>query len=190
MIFGEAQKWMKTMEEEAAKQIQFMLSKHTLSELITNLVFIALFAGVGEELFFRGVLQRLIIKWTKSPWAGIIITAALFSAFHFQFFGFIPRFLLGVLLGSIYWYSGSLWAAMLAHFVYDGLMIVLIYLNPSMAQNIDATILQQTTMQLVFSAVLSLLLTSLVVWQMKKRSVANYAVIYNDDDVPKDELSF
>jgi membrane protease YdiL (CAAX protease family) len=59
---GSTQQWMKSMEENAAKQIRFMLQKHTLSELFKNLVFIALFAGIGEELFFRGVLQRLLIK--------------------------------------------------------------------------------------------------------------------------------
>src|SRR5207248_7937312 len=115
---GTTQKWMKSMEEDAAKQIQFMLHKHTPSELILNLIFISLFAGIGEELFFRGILQRLFIRAFKNPWAGIIVTALIFSGFHLQFFGFVPRFLLGILLGLIYWYSGSLWAAIAAHFTY------------------------------------------------------------------------
>ena len=117
--FGGAQKWMQSMEDEALKQIKFMLAKRTISELITNIIFISLFAGVGEELFFRGVLQRLFIKAFKNPWLGIIVTAFLFSALHIQFFGFIPRFLLGILLGAMYWYSGSLLTAIVAHFAYD-----------------------------------------------------------------------
>jgi uncharacterized protein len=190
MVFGGAQKWVKSMEDEASKQIQFMLSKHTPKELIVNLVFIALFAGIGEELFFRGVLQRLMIKLTKNPWTGIIITAALFSGFHFQFFGFIPRFLLGILLGAVYWYSGSLFTAMLAHFAYDGLMIVLIYFNPSMAESTDATLLHQTNLQLLFSATLSLLLTLLIIWQMKKRSSASFVEVYKGDNETPDEFTF
>ena len=76
--FGSAQQWMQSMEDDAAKQIKFMLGKHTPGELLTNVIFISVFAGVGEELFFRGVLQRLFIKALKSPWAGIIFTAILF----------------------------------------------------------------------------------------------------------------
>lgn len=188
ILFGEALKWVKTLEEEAAKQIQFMLNRHTLSELILNLVFIAVFAGVGEEIFFRGVLQRLIIKATKNPLAGIMITAAVFSMMHLQFFGFIPRFLLGAILGAIYWYSGSLWTAIIAHFLYDAFMIVLIYLNPELIKNPETSLLQQSQMQLLFSAVVSLLLTMFLLREMKKRSTSSYAEVYKDD-MPAPELN-
>lgn len=190
MFTGETEKWLKNMEQDAARQIQFMLNRHTLKELIMNLIFIALFAGVGEELFFRGVLQRLFIKLTRSPWLGIILTAALFSAIHFQFLGFIPRFLLGILLGCIYWYSGSLWPAIIAHFFYDGFMVVLIYINPEMIENVDATIIQKSSLQLVLSAILSLIVTLVVVWQMKKRSETTYADVYKGDDEETDQFSF
>jgi len=188
IVSGEAQKWMKSLEEEAAKQIQFMLSKHTVSELFLNLVFISLFAGVGEELFFRGVLQRLFIKLTKNPWAGIIITAILFSGVHFQFFGFLPRLFLGILLGALYWYSGSLWTAILAHFVYDGLIIVLVYFKPEMAADSNATIVNPA--QLTLMAFISAVLTFVVVWQMIKKSKTSYAAVYKDDEPPHDEFSF
>lgn len=190
MFTGETEKWLKNMEQDAARQIQFMLNRHTLKELIMNLIFIALFAGVGEELFFRGVLQRLFIKLTRSPWLGIILTAALFSAIHFQFLGFIPRFLLGILLGCIYWYSGSLWPAIIAHFFYDGFMVVLIYINPEMIENVDATIIQKSSLQLVLSAILSLIVTLVVVWQMKKRSETTYADVYKGDNEETDQFSF
>lgn len=187
---GSSQEWVKSLEEEAAKQIEFMLTKHTPGELMLNLIFIALSAGVGEELFFRGVLQRLFIRLTKSPWAGIIITAALFSAFHLQFLGFLPRFFLGILLGAIYWYSGSLWTAILAHFVYDGLTIVIIYANPAMAKDVDATITQQSGGQFILTALISLLITILVVWQMKKHSKVSYQEVYKNDKTALDDLSF
>jgi len=188
IIGGEAQKWMKNMEEEAAKQIQFMLNKHTPKELFLNLIFISVFAGIGEELFFRGVLQRLFIKITKSPWAGIILTAALFSGFHLQFYGFLPRLFLGVLLGALYWYSGSLWTAIIAHFIYDGLIIVIAYANPEMIKDPNATIVDPA--QLSLMALVSAALTFLVLWQMIKRSKTNYAAVYKDDNPPYDKFSF
>jgi uncharacterized protein len=185
---GEAQKWMKSMEEEAARQIQFMLSKHTPGELFLNLIFISVFAGVGEELFFRGVLQRLFIKLTKSPWAGIILTAILFSGFHLQFFGFLPRLFLGILLGALYWYSGSLWTAILAHFVYDALIIVLVYANPQMVKDANATIVDPA--QLSIMALVSAALTFVIVLQMIRKTRTSYAAVYKEDDAPRDPFSF
>ena len=176
---SDTQKWMKGMEEEAAKQIQFMLAKHTIGELLTNLVFISLFAGIGEELFFRGILQRMFIRVFKNPWMGIVFTATIFSAIHFQFFGFFPRLALGVVLGAIYWYSGSLWAAMIAHFIYDGFIIVLAYFNPTLVSNPDASIMSANS--LLPLGIVSLIATVFLLWQMKKNSSVSYQEIYRDD---------
>jgi hypothetical protein len=185
---GETQRWMKSMEDDAARQIQFMLNKHTPGELILNLIFISLFAGIGEELFFRGILQRLMIRAFKSPWLGIAVTALLFSGFHLQFFGFVPRFLLGMLLGAIYWYSGSLWTAIIAHFVYDGLIIVLAYLNPEMIKNPNASMINPANM--TGMALVSAVLTVVLILQMKRRSTTSYAEIYKNDIPPTDEFTF
>lgn len=190
MNFGtDTQKWMKGMEEEAAKQIQFMLAKHTPDELITNLIFISLFAGIGEEIFFRGVLQRLFIRAFKNPWMGIVLTAAIFSGIHFQFFGFFPRLALGIVLGVIYWYSGSLWTAILAHFIYDGFIIVLVYFNPSMIKNPDQSIMNANSLLPI--AIISLGLTILLIGVMKNISSVSYAKVYKDDKPPEsDKFSF
>lgn len=189
MVLGaETQKWMKTMEEQAAKQIEFMFRKRTPTELFLNLVFISLFAGIGEELFFRGVLQRLFIKITRSPWAGIIITAIIFSAIHLQFFGFFPRFFLGILLGALYWFSGSLWTAMLAHFAYDALIIVLAYFKPELIKDTNATIVNPS--QLAVTALVSAALTFLILWQIVKKSKSKYATVYKNDHPSEDEFSF
>lgn len=179
-----SRKWMQSLEDQAVRQIQFMLGKNTVPELLMNIIFIALFAGVGEELFFRGVLQRLFIRIFKNAWAGIIITAVLFSAFHFQFFGFIPRLLLGVLLGAVYWYSGSLWPAIVAHFVYDAFFIVLVFLNPRMIENTEATLFNASG--LLVMALVSAALVGGIIWLMKKASTTSYEQVYAGD-TPKDQ---
>lgn len=184
-------KWMKGMEEEAARQIKFMLEKRTPGELIKNLIFISLFAGIGEELFFRGILQRLFIRMTENPWMGIVLTAAIFSGIHFQFYGFFPRFLLGILLGAIYWYSGSLWTAMLAHFLYDAAVIVFLYFNPHLLDSPEATMIKGQDISLLAGALVSLGLTIFLVRQLQKHSVANYDDVYKDDfPRPTDKFSF
>ena len=187
--FGGLQKWMQSMEDEALQQIKFMLGKRTISELITNIIFISLFAGIGEELFFRGVLQRLFIKAFKNPWLGIIVTAFLFSALHVQFFGFIPRFLLGILLGAMYWYSGSLLVAIVAHFFYDAFFITWAYFQPQIIDDTGSSI-TQGTIQIVL-ALGSAALVALLVWIMKKNSTITYNEVYKNDHIPKhDDLSF
>jgi hypothetical protein len=179
--FGKGvQTWAQSMEDEAAKTIQFMLGTTSVVDLVLNIIFIAAFAGIGEELFFRGILQRLFIKGTKSPWAGIIIAAFFFSFFHFQFFGFIPRFLLGILLGAIYWYSGSLWTAIIAHFFYDAFIIVLAYFNPQMIKNPDASMLDKSMLGMM--ALVSAALVGVMVWWMKRNSTTTFASVYNDED--------
>lgn len=182
IYFGEGmQQWLQSMEDSAAEQIKFMLGRNSVADLLINIIFIAAFAGIGEELFFRGVLQRLFIKATKNPWLGIIITAAVFSAFHFQFFGFIPRFLLGIVLGAIYWYSGSLWPAMAAHFLYDAALITLAYFYPQMIEQDELPFLGDAG--LIVGALVSAAIVLLLVWLMKKRSTITYADVYRDDDM-------
>jgi membrane protease YdiL (CAAX protease family) len=190
-VGGRTGQWMKGMEEEAARQISAMLKVHTPLELLKNIFFIALFAGIGEELFFRGILQRLFIRLTKNPWMGIILTAAIFSGIHFQFYGFFPRLWLGILLGAIYWYSGSLWVAILCHFLYDAAVIVIIYLNPHLLQNADAGLIQQAGGPSILVALASLGFTVMLLLQMHKQSIASWDVVYTDDFPKKDnDFSF
>lgn len=182
--------WMRELEEQALRQLQILFQERTTEGWLKNLLFIAVFAGVGEELFFRGVIQRLLIRSTRNPWVGILLTAIIFSGFHMQFYGFLPRLFLGALLGAIYWYSGSLWVAILVHFLYDAVGVTLIHFNPQMLQNANETIIKGEW-QLLLSAMVSLALTFVILQQMQKRSVASYEAVYNDD-FPKqtDDFSF
>ena len=172
-------RWFKSMEEEAGRQISFMLKREGLGELFLNLLFVAVFAGVGEELFFRGVLQRLFIKLFKNAWAGIIVTAIIFSAFHLQFYGFIPRLILGILLGLIYWYSGSLWPAILAHFAYNAFAVIVIYFNPAMADEAGVPSFANATV----IAIVSLVLVIVIMIAMKRRSTTTHEMMYARDNI-------
>jgi uncharacterized protein len=178
--FGTFQQWAQDKESEAMRMIQFMLSGNTINDLFINLVFIAVFAGVGEELFFRGILQRLLIKATKDPWMGIVIAAFLFSFFHFQFFGFFPRFLLGILLGVMYWYSGSLWVAIVAHFLYDAFFIIVAHFNPQLVTDPDASVINPS--YLAITAIVSAAIIVALVWVMKKHSTTSYKEVYAGEE--------
>jgi uncharacterized protein len=182
----EIKRWMENAEKEAAKAIQALLSKHTVTDLLLNIICIAGLAAVGEELLFRGVAQRLLIKMFKSPWAGIIVSAILFSALHMQFYGFLPRFVLGIFLGAVYWYSGSLWVAILGHFVYDALLIVLAYFYPEMLK--DESTIQMNSLAL--AGTVSAVITVLTLLWMRKNSTITYEQVYADDNKPVKDHPF
>lgn len=122
------------MEEATNSQIKAFLHTENVSGLLFNLFVLALVPSIAEEILFRGAMQRVLVQLTRSPWAGIIISAIIFSALHLQFAGFLPRFFLGVLLGAFYWYSGSLWVPIFAHFVYNGIQVVAASYYPDLGE--------------------------------------------------------
>lgn len=117
----------KAMEESAAKMTEAFLNVHSIGGLLVNLIIIALLPAIGEEFMFRGILLKLFKEWTKNKHAAILISAFLFSAIHFQFYGFLPRFLLGVLFGYLFVWSKNIWVPVTVHFINNGLAVVLYY---------------------------------------------------------------
>ncbi|MET4138611.1 CPBP family intramembrane glutamic endopeptidase [Pedobacter sp. UYP1] len=109
--------WMRSKEDEAMKMTILLLKTKNISDFLINILVIALLPAIGEELMFRGGIQRSFTKMFKNPHVAIWISAFIFSAIHLQFFGFFPRLFLGAAFGYIYWWTGSLWYAMLAHFL-------------------------------------------------------------------------
>lgn len=113
---------MRMMEEQAADAIKGLLQMDNGLELIANLFLVAFLPALGEELVFRGIVQKQLMR-RMAPWTAIVLGAAIFSFIHFQFEGFLPRMLLGVLLGWLYWRSQNIWVPVAAHFVNNGLQV-------------------------------------------------------------------
>ncbi len=120
--------WMRASEDKAAELTKMFLKMDTMSDLFINLLMIALIPAIGEELVFRGVVQKIFGKWSKNEHVGIWVAAFLFSAMHMQFYGFIPRFLLGGILGYLLVWSGNLWLPITAHFVNNAGAVIFTYL--------------------------------------------------------------
>lgn len=118
--------WMKTMEDAAKVMIEKFMKVDSISGLIFNIFMIAVLPALGEELMFRGVIQRIFSSWAKNYHWGIWISAFLFSAMHMQFYGFLPRMVLGAMFGYLLVWTGTMWVPILAHFV-NNLMGVLGY---------------------------------------------------------------
>lgn len=101
----------------------------SIGGLIANILMIAALAAIGEELLFRSVIQPFMIRICRNAFVGILVTSVLFSAMHFEFYGFIPRIVLGIILGYMFHISGSIWSSMLMHFVNNATIVILYYLN-------------------------------------------------------------
>jgi membrane protease YdiL (CAAX protease family) len=164
--------WAITMEQSQDKQVALILSGKRPIDLITNLLVIAVIPGIVEEACFRGALQRVMIQLCKSPWAGIILTGIWFSISHLEFEGFLPRTFLGIVLGAIYWYSGSLWTVIFAHIFFNGFQVVVATGSPQMVTENPSVPFYQALISLIF--VVGLLA------YMRKRSTVTYAQIYPD----------
>jgi membrane protease YdiL (CAAX protease family) len=121
------EKWMQEIEEASKIVLQSLTAHSTISILLINLVVMALFPAMFEEFLFRGTLQPFFTKWFANKHIAIIVTAFIFSAVHFQFYGFIPRFLLGIYLGYLFVWGKSLWLPVIAHFMHNALSLMLDY---------------------------------------------------------------
>jgi membrane protease YdiL (CAAX protease family) len=123
------QMWMQDSEEQADKLTKAFLATQSISGLFLNLFMIGILPALGEELLFRGVVQQLFKKLTRNSHAAIWISAAIFSALHVQFFGFLPRMVLGAMFGYMLEWSGTLWLPVIAHFINNATAVIAYYLT-------------------------------------------------------------
>lgn len=130
--------WMRESEDKTALLTKSFLEMPRLGDMLFNLFMIALIPAIGEELLFRGLVQRIFSDWSKNVHVGVWMAAFLFSAMHMQFYGFIPRFLLGGLLGYLLVWSGSLWLPVLAHFINNASAVIFTYLFQHKLSTLDA----------------------------------------------------
>ena len=137
--------WMQQMEHQSELLTEKFLSVSSYSALALNLLVMAAIPALGEELFFRGILQTVLGEKLNRHLA-VWITAFIFSAIHLQFYGFLPRFLLGAALGYLFLFSGSIWASIVAHFINNALAVVLFFLtfNGYLTFDMDALGTQNT----------------------------------------------
>lgn len=171
---SQIEEMLRQSEQKAFELTERFLAVSTNSELLFNIFMIALLPAIGEELIFRGILQRILIGWIKgSPVIAILITSLVFSALHMQFFSLLPRFLLGILLGYLFYWSGSLWLPVIAHFANNAMAVLVYYLATIHKLNIDPEQLGQLwgNWGIVASGILSVSLLVIIHVLEKKREI-------------------
>ncbi|HEY8936036.1 MAG TPA: CPBP family intramembrane glutamic endopeptidase [Cyclobacteriaceae bacterium] len=124
----EFEEWAKSREDQNALITKAVTSFTSFGDLMLCLLVVAIFPAIGEELVFRGMIQNEIWRGSRNIHVAIWISAVIFSAVHFQFFGFFPRLFLGALFGYLYYWSGNLAVPMFAHFFNNGFSVVAMFL--------------------------------------------------------------
>jgi len=120
-------KWLMFYDQNIYAITKAFLVMNSSVDLIVNLLVLAILPAIGEELVFRGFLQKKIINFSKKPYLSIFFTALLFSVVHMQFEGVLPRFILGSVLGLMFYFSSNIWIPIIAHFINNALIVILSY---------------------------------------------------------------
>ncbi|GGK74504.1 lysostaphin resistance A-like protein [Rufibacter glacialis] len=139
-------------KEDALRELTLELTKiNTVPQLLLGLVVFAVLPAIGEELVFRGIVQQELERWWKNPHLAIWGAAIIFGVIHMQFYGVVPRIMLGLLFGYLYWWSGNIWVPIIGHFMNNGFMVLMMFLAQRQAVtiNVESTEPESWTMSLV-----------------------------------------
>lgn len=174
---------MKTMEDSLQnmsklyeEQISKVIEMPHIGILFINIIVMALLPGIAEELFFRGCMQQIFQQWFRNIWAAVIVTAVIFSLFHFDFYGFFPRVILGIVLGLVFAKTGSLYPGILAHLFNNGMALVFTYAGQH--SNMKKNYATQDLDIPAWTAIISLVLVIYLVTRIKRDH--NFDYLDND----------
>ena len=183
-FMSEIEQYFQDMEASARELTEMLAAAPTIGTMLLNLVVLAAVPAIGEELSFRGVLLGLIDGDTtlgartspsRRTHIAVWVVGIIFSLIHFQFYGFIPRMLLGVVLGYLLVWTGSLWVPMVAHFTNNALVVLLYFAEEHFSissESLESFGTGTTSWAGWLSILLSLLLLWLVRNAVQKRSSA------------------
>jgi membrane protease YdiL (CAAX protease family) len=165
-------KMFEALESDYMEQIKKIALFKTPIDYITVLFVIAFFPAFVEEAFFRGAMQQIFMRWFVHPWLVIFITSLIFSAIHFSWYGFIPRIVLGMMLGGIFHYTGNLWYSIAAHFFNNGVMVTILYIQHLQGKPIDTEVGDSAPW---WAGILSLIVVIFLLRQLRRISLTKVA---------------
>ncbi|MEA3478294.1 MAG: CPBP family intramembrane glutamic endopeptidase [Bacteroidota bacterium] len=175
--------WMRESERKAEEMTELFINVDTYPAFLVNLLMIAILPAIGEELLFRGVVLRFLKDWTGKVHLAVILSAFIFASLHFQFYGFLPRLLLGILLGYMFVWSGSLWVPIIVHFINNAMAVLIIFIANRVGRTAELEEIGSTSniYYIIGSAVIMILLTWIIYYAEKKRK-------YRSNDISLKQL--
>ena len=155
---------LRTWEEQNGKVAQQMLAGNGITGMLVSVLVVGLLTGFSEELFFRGGMQRIFTGLPISSATAVWVVAVIFSAMHFQFFGFIPRLIMGAFFGYLFVWTGSLWPSIFAHALNNSLVVLGAWLTGSVVSDGFDTLGVAQNGQFPYAALGSAVATALFLW--------------------------
>jgi membrane protease YdiL (CAAX protease family) len=140
----------------------------------------ALLPAVGEELFFRGALQKTLLRWNKKPWLSILLSSVIFALLHGTFFKILPIFVLGIMLGTVYYVTRNLWYNIIIHFLNNALAVTAVYFADR-SEMLKKFAADDFSLPIIYS-IISLAVTIAIIFFMKKKSDEALPAFYTNDD--------
>lgn len=178
-FLADLEEWMRRQEDQMAELTKQLLTMNSVNALLVNLLMLAVIPAIGEELIFRGCLQKLFREITGNYHVAIWLTAIIFSAIHMQFYGFIPRMLLGAMFGYLLVWSNSLWLPILAHFVNNATAVITAYVFQQQGKSLDQ--LSEPQLGSWPAYLISLAGTAALLWYFYQKANTPQPVINNTD---------
>lgn len=161
--------WMDSMDEDSIDSLMKMLEMNGIGDLIVNLIIIALLPAIGEELLFRGVIQRELVKKMKNPHIAIFLASAIFSGFHMQIHGFLPKLIIGLVLGYAYYWTKSIWYPVVIHFMNNGMQTLLLFFAGDQLEATQETAETPNILVLVIGVIISCFLCYVLVKHIREQ---------------------
>lgn len=173
--FGES---VKKAQEQNDNLMKGLMKMNNIGDFLKAFVVLAILPAVGEELFFRGIVMRLGAKIIRVPVIYIILSAVLFAWAHSNIYGLPAIFMAGLILGSIYYLTGSIWCSILAHLINNGLQIVLMFMANDNATIKGMTESNDVPWQFLVIGIPIFLITSYLLWKSRTPLPANWSDDY------------
>ena len=171
--WGDLMEKIRENDETSWDLMRSYLQTDNIGGLLINILMVALIPAIGEEFLFRGTIQRILVEWFKNEHLAIWLAALLFSLMHYQFLGLIPRVLLGALFGYLFVWTGSIWMAVLAHFINNGVAVVYYYVffRGSLGIEPDHIGMEENAILMIITSVVLTILLLAVIHQRREESV-------------------
>lgn len=165
--------WMYKSEKEAEGMMKMLVMDDSWLSFLLNILVLAIAPAIVEEYFFRGVLQGIFIRWFGSVHVAVFVTAILFSAIHLQFYGFLPRFLLGLFFGYLMVWSKNIWLPIWGHFINNFMVTLLAFIYSKQGKTFEElqASIGFSTILYIFSALITGLIISLIYQRFKNKDM-------------------
>jgi membrane protease YdiL (CAAX protease family) len=171
--WGDLMERIRENDENAWELMRAYLQTDDIGGLLINIFMVALIPALGEEFLFRGTVQRIFYEWFRNEHLAVWIAALLFSLMHYQFLGFIPRILLGALFGYLFVWTGSIWMAVLAHFINNAVAVIYYYIfyQGTLETEPDLIGIEENAVLMILASIMLTILLLAVIQQQRKKSV-------------------